>query len=150
MHNLAVPVGPNLLSEKGLPLVMAKRQPFTRHTETPSGALKSDVQDFAAGLSISHLHCRELGHNWRPWVARWDGEHNAYERALRCTRCKTQRWETIGSTGAKLGAHYKYPDGYTAQPGMGRIVGEGRDALRLESLGRALVTLDNSQDAHAS
>lgn len=107
------------------------------------GADRAEVAGFANGLSISHLHCRELGHNWRPWVARYDEEHNAYERALRCTRCRTERWETIGLSGAKLGSHYKYPDGYVAPAGLGRIVGEGRDALRLESLQRALVSVED-------
>lgn len=104
------------------------------------GASREEVAGFAASLSISHLHCRELGHNWRPWVARWVDEDNSYERALRCTRCRTERWETIGASGAKLGAHYKYPDGYIVEHGMGRIVGEGRDQLRLESMQRAVVT----------
>jgi hypothetical protein len=110
--------------------------------EPAVGADRHEVEGFAQGLSISHLQCRELGHNWRPWVARRDPEHNAYERALRCTRCRTERWETIGLTGVKLGAHYKYPDNYTAPAGMGRIVGEGRDALRLESLTRSLVQVE--------
>lgn len=108
------------------------------------GANREEVEGFAHHLSISHLLCRELGHNWRPWVARFDQEHNSYERALRCTRCRTERWETIGLTGAKDGTHYVYPDGYTAPAGMGRIVGEGRDALRLESLTRALKDTDDS------
>lgn len=103
---------------------------------------RDEVSDFAGGLSISHLQCRDVGHNWRPWVARWDDEHNCYERALRCTRCRTERWESIGASGSKLGSHYKYPEGYTAQ-GIGRIVGEGRDALRLESLTRQIVSTES-------
>lgn len=109
---------------------------------TPVGAPRGEVESFAKGMRVSHLQCRELGHNWRPWVARYDSEHNAYERALRCTRCRTERWESIGLSGAKLGARYVYPEGYTAPEGMGRIVGEGRDALRLESLTRSLAAVD--------
>lgn len=94
-----------------------------------------EVADFARGLLISWLLCRELGHNWRPWNAyAIDG---GYERALRCTRCKTERWETLTSTGAKMSSRYVYPDGYLHE-GLGRIVGDGRDALRLESLTRAI------------
>lgn len=99
-------------------------------------AVRSDVEKFAHSLTMAHLHCRELGHNWRPWVARYDDEHNSYERALRCTRCRTERWETIGLTGAKQGIQYRYPEGYVCE--LGRIVGEGRDAMRMESLTRML------------
>lgn len=113
----------------------------------PLGADPEEVAGFAHGLSISHLHCREMGHNWRPWVARYDEEHNSYERALRCTRCRTERWEDIGLSGAKLGTRYVYPDGYTAPAGMGRIVGEGRDSLRLESVTRAITTVDAGKRA---
>lgn len=111
------------------------------------GANRDEVEGFAHSLSVSHLQCRELGHNWRPWVARYDEEHNSYERALRCVRCRTERWETIGLSGSKLGAHYKYPENYAAPAGMGRIVGEGRDALRLESLTRTLVEVDTAHRA---
>lgn len=114
---------------------------------TAVGALRDEVESFAKGMRISHLQCRELGHNWRPWVARYDTEHNAYERALRCTRCRTERWETIGLSGAKLGSRYVYPEGYTAPDGMGRIVGEGRDALRLESLTRSIAAVDTQHEA---
>jgi len=107
---------------------------------------RAEVESFAGGLMISHLHCREMGHNWRAWVARWDEEHRCYERALRCTRCRTERWQSISTSGAMVASSYKYPEGYTAQ-GIGRIVGEGRDALRLESLTRALADVDT---AHAS
>lgn len=126
-----------------------KRRLIQRHT-APIGADKDDVADFAASLSITYLECRELGHNWRKWVARYDEEHHSYERALRCTRCRTERWETIGLTGSKIGSHYKYPDGYQTVPGMGRIVGEGRDVLRLESMTRSLVAADHKQARKAS
>lgn len=112
-------------------------QPRLIERDQSGYAVRGEVEAFAAHLSITHLQCREMGHNWRHWVARFDEQHNSYERALRCTRCRTERWESIGLSGAKLGIQYKYPDGYTSN-GIGRIVGEGRDALRLESLTRAL------------
>ena len=101
------------------------------------------MEEFAAGLSVSYLQCRELGHNWRPWVARNDTEHNCFERALRCTRCRTKRWEAISYSGASSD-DYEYPEHYLTD-GIGRIVGEGRDALRLESLTRVLVSLDEHE-----
>lgn len=113
--------------------------------QQPEGADREEIASFAAGLRISHLHCREMGHSWRAWVARFDSEHNSYERALRCTRCKTERWEHIGLSGAKLGTSYVYPDGYQCE--YGRIVGEGRDALRLESLTRTLSVVRDDESA---
>lgn len=99
---------------------------------------RAEVAEFAQTLTISHLECREMGHNWKRWIARWIPEQHAYERALRCVRCRTERWQLLSDSGAVLpGGGYKYPDGYQHQ-GLGRIVGEGRDALRLESLRRDL------------
>lgn len=104
-------------------------------TTDPSYADAHEVAEFASGLAISWLHCRELGHNWRPWTAA--AKNGGFERALRCTRCRTERWEILTSTGAKVRGHYVYPDGYLHE-GLGRIVGDGRDVLRLESLSRAI------------
>lgn len=101
----------------------------------PNYADAYEVAEFAKDLSMAYLLCRELGHNWRPWTAK--AIHGGYERALRCTRCKTERWETLSSTGTKIKGHYVYPENYLHE-GLGRIVGDGRDALRLESLSRAL------------
>lgn len=96
----------------------------------------AEVAVFARDLPVDFLLCRELSHNWRPWTAY--AKNGGYERALMCSRCHTQRWEVLTSTGAKVSGHYVYPDGYLHE-GLGRIVGNGRDALRLESLTRALV-----------
>ena len=112
--------------------------------QNPGYAPRSDVELYAKGLATSRLRCREMGHSWRPWVARWDDEHNSFQRALKCSRCQTERWEYIGRTGAKLGCYYKYPDGY--QCDLGRIVGEGRDALRLEIMTREL---PSTREAHS-
>lgn len=94
-----------------------------------------EVRDFASGLTDSFLLCREIGHNWRPFFARWDPDENAYQRTLRCVRCKTQRHQWMSSSGSMLGNHYEYAEGYQHK-GLGRIVGEGRDHLRLESIQR--------------
>lgn len=114
----------------------AKAQELAQAIPVPY-ADPSEVADFAASLSESFLQCRELGHNWKPWTVRWLPEEVHYERALKCSRCHTERWQALTDRGAVLSGHYVYPDGYVVQ-GLGRIVGEGRDALRLESLTRAL------------
>lgn len=101
----------------------------------PHFADAKDVRGFAHGLSESFLACRELGHNWRSRVVRWNGDRQGYDRTLRCTRCKTLREQVLTSFGAILSSRYVYPNGYQSD-GLGRIVGDGRDALRLESLTR--------------
>lgn len=96
-----------------------------------------EVADFAEGLKESHLYCREMGHNWRPYTARKrrpkDG--GGFLRTLRCTRCRTEREQEISATGLVETNKYIHPEGYLHK-GMGRIVGEGRGVLRLESLKR--------------
>ena len=113
-------------------------------TSEPNYADVHEVAEFASTLTIAYLLCRELGHNWRPWTAR--SINGGYERALRCTRCHTERWEVLSSTGAKIKGHYVYPEDYL-HAGLGRIVGDGRDALRLESLTRAIT--DSEERASA-
>jgi hypothetical protein len=102
-----------------------------------SYADSDEVRDFAAGLSDQFLLCRELGHQWRPFFARWDAEENAFQRTLKCSRCKTQRHQWLSYSGSVLGNYYEYAEGYTHK-GLGRIVGEGRDHLRLESVTRLI------------
>jgi hypothetical protein len=94
------------------------------------------VADFAASLPEAFLHCRELGHNWRPNTA---GKYKdgGYLRVLRCSRCRTKRREELTSTGMKISTSYEHPDGYLTD-GIGRIVGEGRGLLRLESMTRSI------------
>jgi hypothetical protein len=94
------------------------------------------VQDWAQGLKRSYLECRELGHNWRPHVVQWN-DNGGYDRSLRCTRCRTVREQVLSNRGAVISSQYVYPDGYTTD-GLGRVVGEGRDMLRLESITRDL------------
>jgi uncharacterized C2H2 Zn-finger protein len=95
------------------------------------------VETFAANLSISFLACRELGHNWKPWRAAWSGELRAYERELRCPRCKTVRRQLVNDLGHVLSNSYRYPDGYQAKD-VEHAVRVSRDVFRLEALTRYL------------
>ena len=111
----------------------------TRRTPTrkaaPHEANPTEVETFAHGLSEAFLLCRELGHNWKPWTAAIaDG---GYERVLRCPRCRTERHQLLDSRGHPVSGHYVYADGYQHK-GLGRIVGEGREMLRLESVLRTV------------
>lgn len=96
-----------------------------------------EVADFAAGLSEAHLACRDYGHSWTPATARWDSELRAFARTLRCVRCHTERAQWLSQYGHPLRGHYVYPEGYQAL-GLGRLDGESRDVLRLESVSRLL------------
>jgi hypothetical protein len=94
-----------------------------------------EVEAFAAELPEKFLHCREMNHNWRPFDV---GPHKdgGYERTLRCVRCKTRKVQHLDRYGMLIGGtRYEYPEGYQAE-NLGRIVGEGRGALRLESIKR--------------
>lgn len=75
-----------------------------------------------------------MGHNWRPHTA-GRFKDGGFERILRCVRCKTERHQNLDSRGTPLSSKYVHPEGYLNK-GMGRIVGEGRGILRLESIKR--------------
>lgn len=95
-----------------------------------------DVEEFAENLPEKYLHCRELGHLWRPATA---GRHpdGGFTRTLRCHRCRTKREQELSNRGMVLTNKYIYPEGYQSE-NIGRIVGEGRGLLRLESIKRVL------------
>jgi hypothetical protein len=95
----------------------------------------NEVEQWAANLKQSWLLCRELGHTWKPHAARYVAEQHVYERSLRCTRCFTERRQLLSGHGHVVSSQYVHPDGYLHK-GLGRISGEGRDVLRLESLTR--------------
>lgn len=99
-----------------------------------------DVADFAEALPEKFLYCREMGHNWRPYSAA-GYKDGGFERTLRCTRCRTRRVQEISNRGIVLANKYIHPDGYLSK-GMGRIVGEGRGVLRLESIKRIVAKGD--------
>lgn len=105
--------------------------------DEPHYADPGEVADFAAELKETFLYCRELNHNWRPYTAgkRRAKDGGGFVRTLRCVRCKTLKHQEIDARGMIERSHYEHPEGYLHK-GMGRIVGEGRGMLRLESLKR--------------
>lgn len=96
------------------------------------------VADWSSDLPDSYILCRDMGHTWRPFRAVYNSEYNCYDRTLRCGRCKTERSQSISTDGLILSGTYDYPDGYQAPAGTGRIDGNGRGALRLESTLRVI------------
>lgn len=114
---------------------MARRKTLKR--PAPEFADPGLVADFAKDLEADWLFCRTYQHNWKPWSAHWSDHEGCYQVTIRCNRCSTKRVQTMSDKGAVLTSHYEYPEGYLAA-GIGRIAGEGRDALRLESVTRVV------------
>jgi hypothetical protein len=98
-----------------------------------------DLDAFVADLSDRVLHCRELGHVWKPMTARWDREASCYDRRLRCTSCRTVRVQLLTGSGHAVSNRYIYPDGYLAKGSAHNL---NRDAFRLEALTRFLQTTE--------
>lgn len=90
---------------------------------------------FTGRLSAGQLHCRELGHVWRPNTVEYDRPTRHYVRTLRCSSCRTERHQTLDSTGAVVANSYVYPAGYLATNVQERIY---RETFRLEAVLREL------------
>lgn len=105
-----------------------------------SEALHRSAHDFAGELSDKTLHCRELGHTWKPLTVSWDGEARAYDRRLRCPMCRTVRIQLLSETGHVLTNRYDYPDGYLAKGVDSQTL--SRDIFRLEAVSRFLGSHD--------
>lgn len=95
-----------------------------------------DIGTFVGGLTDRVLHCRDVGHTWKPLTVSWDREHSCYDRRLRCPSCRTVRIQLLTQSGHPVSNRYVYPDGYLAK-GSTRN-GMTRDVFRLEAVQRFL------------
>jgi hypothetical protein len=73
------------------------------------------------------VRCNTFGHAWfdydnSEWKPQW-----GLPLVLRCERCGTERRDTIGATGQKVGRSYIYPEGYKYEKGTR----PNRDTFRL-------------------
>lgn len=109
----------------------------TTAAQRDSGVV-DEVAAWSADLPDQMIQCRDFGHSWRAWSATYT-EDNSIARALRCTRCRTERIEHLSMSGAKLTGRYRYPDGYQVPAGVGRLDGDSRNALRLQSTMRLVI-----------
>lgn len=117
----------------------AKRLPTQRdRTTRDTPVAPVSVHDAVQHMELSHIQCRDFGHSWRPFTARWLPSFNQYESQLICQRCNTVRTRFLSRTGANLSTNYDYADGYTVK-GLGRLSGEDRDVIRLQSIQAVLV-----------
>lgn len=93
-----------------------------------------DAETFVGELSGRVLHCRELGHTWKPLTVTFDRSAGMYDRRLRCPSCRTVRVQLLTDRGHVVTNRYQYPDGYLAK---GVDVGTlNRDMFRIEAITR--------------
>lgn len=97
---------------------------------------RMDVSQWAESLPDRFLLCRDMGHEWDPYRAWYDGEISGYRRVMRCRRCKADRTQVLSISGHIMSSSYEYEDGYAAPKGSGMLYGPDRDALRLTSIVR--------------
>ena len=107
-------------------------------TQPGSQADPRSVAKWSHELPDEFLLCRDIGHLWRPFTARFLAQRNVYERTLRCARCTTERRQTVSLSGDIASGGYVYAEGYVAPAGQGRLTGRARGALRLESIHRLI------------
>jgi hypothetical protein len=89
-------------------------------------------------MDLTQVQCRDFGHSWRPYTARWIAQYNQYESQLICQRCNTIRTRFLSRTGEQVSSGYDYADGYLIK-GLGRLSGHDRDEIRLASILAVLV-----------
>lgn len=99
---------------------------------------RPEIPKWVEQLPDTFLLCRDLGHHWADYQARFVKSDNVYERVLSCSRCATQRIQTLSVSGHVLGGHYTYTRGYLAPKGEGPHGGGDRDTLRLASITRLM------------
>jgi hypothetical protein len=130
----------------------AERQPAKRSAAAPAKVLPTtsgkghqlDLAEVVDKMDLSQVQCRDFGHSWRPYSARWLAQYNSYESQLQCMRCKTIRTRFLSRTGEQLSSAYDYADGYLVK-GMGRLSGHDRDVIRLASI-LAVITVDTADE----
>jgi hypothetical protein len=117
-----------------------RRPPKVVDRSAPDFALESVID----GMTLEHLQCRDFNHSWRPYTASRH-TNGLIERQLRCSRCRTIKVQTLNRWGHVVAGRYDYADGYVIK-GLGRIIGEEKDHLRLASINKIL-TDDTAEEA---
>jgi hypothetical protein len=106
-----------------------------RLVSPPKYAEPKAVKEAAKDWNDAILECRTYGHNWQPLRATYNARLLFYAVVQICPRCGTQRNMEIGSRGQVYASWYTYPEGYLLS-GLGRITGDARDTLRMETITR--------------
>lgn len=109
-----------------------KRQP-------PKYADAREVLAASDQWTDEQIECRELGHHWRATDAVHVARLRYYRIRHTCERCGIVRTRELSDTGHVYAQTYDYPEGYLIV-GLGRIAGDGKDAVRLAAIRRIAVT----------
>jgi hypothetical protein len=100
-------------------------------------AAPADVEREARNWDDSVLECRTYNHKWAPQRATWNAEYRFYHIVQICTSCRSQRTMDMDHRGHLLTKpSISYVDNYLMPPGMGRIVGDAKDVVRLAAVTR--------------
>jgi hypothetical protein len=101
--------------------------------QPPMYAERGDVEAAAVSWTTQQLECRDMGHHWVPMDAVHIRRLQYYRVSHNCSRCGMVRVRELSESGHVYATSYEYPDGYLLQ-GLGRIAGDGKDAIRLAAL----------------
>lgn len=92
-------------------------------------AAARDVDD----ISREHLMCRDLGHQWVPYMVERVSQRRHWREVLACSRCSTYRTRFLDDRGLVISSSYAYADGY-ARVGQGAWTADLRASVRIASL----------------
>jgi hypothetical protein len=96
-------------------------------------ASPEDVEGQIEHWSSGVVMCRTYGHLWQPKSATWNPRWRIYFTEQQCPRCGCVRNSELTEHGAQLATWITYAEGYLTK-GMGRVVGDARDVVRLAAV----------------
>jgi hypothetical protein len=112
---------------------MIRPEPLVTKRRTAS---VSEAQELAAEWAPGVLECRAYGHQWRPSRVIYNKVDRFYAIYQTCPRCeKAERYQEMTTTGRVVASYIHYEPGYLAV-GVGPIVGEAKDAVRVAAVVR--------------
>lgn len=120
-------------------------RPLKNVHQTPERLTEIELGQAIRGLTPEYVQCRDFGHSWRPFSARWLSRENCFESILRCARCTTERTRFLGPRGQLMTSRYDYSDGYQMPPGTGHLSSSDRDQIRLASI-QSILIIDTVQE----
>jgi hypothetical protein len=104
-------------------------------------ATRTEVAAAAKNWSPEVLLCRSRHHSWEQVHAVYIRRLRYWQVEIKCGRnCGVTGWEEWDQNGHVFARGLRYPVGpdgeqlYLMEPGFGRVVGDGRDLVRLESV----------------
>ena len=101
----------------------------------------SEVERQCQAMPAEYLACRELGHQWDGWTARYSPESKyVIERTLKCQRCEAEKDQQMSARDGCIlwTGTFRYPEGYLFK-GIGRLDTEMRGTVRLASVTHTLI-----------